>query len=149
MGRSSWWVHLPGTVAIASMIAVTAYRRPWPLRAPIHFDLHWNANRWGSPWAFAIFPLLAAIILISQIIVSAMWKKHEDGRKRFNLTLPLMAAPLGAMTGVHLWYWTNLPALASTGRAAHPWEWVWACTFILVSSTILIELLRRPNNNIS
>jgi hypothetical protein len=145
MGRSFWWVNLPGAVTIASMIAVTVYCRPWPPRAPVHFDLHWNVDRWGSPSAFAIFPLLAGIVLISQIIVSTVWKRHEEGRKRFNLTLPLMAAPLGAIAGVHFWYWTNLPALASTGRAPHPWAWVWLGAFALVSCTILLELLRSPH----
>jgi hypothetical protein len=142
MGRSSWWVHLPGTMAIASMIAVMAYRRPWPSRAPVHFNLHFTPDRWGSPWNFAVFPLLVGMILMSQMIASAAWKRHEEGRKRFNLALLLTAAPLGAIVGIHWWYWANLPQLAETGRADHAWGWVWISASILVLVTILLEIVR-------
>jgi hypothetical protein len=113
--KSSWWLHIPGMLAIAAMVALMAARRPWPSRAPVHFDFYWNADRWGSPWESSIFPVLAIGILLAAIWSSTVWATREDGLKRFNLTLPLVVAPLGGMMGVHFWYWWNLPQLAGAG----------------------------------
>lgn len=142
--KSSWWVHLPGILAVAAMIAVMAINRPWPPRTPAHFDLNWNVDRWSSPWTSAAFPILATIILFAGMLGSAIWSRHEEGRKRFNVTLLLIAAPLGAITGVHMWYWQNLPQLAATGRAPHPWGWVWTCAITLAATTVILETFRKP-----
>jgi hypothetical protein len=143
--KSSWSLHLPGIVALALMIGLMAYRRPWPTQAPVHFDLHWNSDRFGSPWEAAIFPVLVALILVSEIAASLLWVRHEEGRKKFNLTLPLMATGLGAIAGMHLWYWWNLSELAATGRAPHPWAWLWIAAAIVAITTILLEKLRKPS----
>jgi hypothetical protein len=143
MAKSYWWVNLPGITAIALMIAITAHHEPWPARAPVHFDFHWQANRWGSPWVCAFFPLLAAMILIAQIIASALWARHDEAHERFNFTLPLMAAALGAIAGIHFWYWTNLSQLAATGHAGHPWEWLWLSTLAIAGTTAILESARK------
>jgi hypothetical protein len=142
--KSSLWVHLPGMIAVAAMVALTAARRPWPARAPVHFDMHWNADRWGPPWECAMFPALGIIILVSGITVSAIWAGQEKGKKRFNVTLPLLVAPLGAVTGVHLWYWWNLAELAGAGHAAGAWGWVWICAGIVLAASAILEIFRKP-----
>jgi len=141
--RNSWWVHLPGIVAVVAMIALMAARRPWPARAPVHFDMHWNADRWGPPWECALFPALGATIVVSGMTVSAVWASQEKGKKRFNLTLPLLVAPLGAVTGVHLWYWWNLAQLAGTGHAAGAWTCVWICAAIVLAGSAILETFRK------
>jgi hypothetical protein len=142
--RSSWWVHLPGLLAIALMLALMASRRPWPSRVPVHFDSNFQPNRWGPPWQDAIFPVIATGILLSGIWASAMWSSQEKGRKRFNLILPLVTAPLGAIAGIHFWFWSNLPTLARTGYAPRGWWWVGICALIVCATSILLEILRKP-----
>ena len=142
--KSSWWVHLPGSLAIAFMLGLMAARRPWPSRVPVHFDFHFNPDRWGSPWEFAVFPVLAIGVLLSGIWASTMWVRQEKGRKRFNLLLPLLTVPLGAIAGVHFWFWTNLPVLAQTGHAAGGWWWAGICAAGVCAISLLLEIFRKP-----
>jgi hypothetical protein len=142
--KSSWWVHLPGLLAVAAMLSLMLAQRPWPMRAPVHFNFFWKSDRWGSPWDFSMFPILAIGISLSSIWSSAMWSKHEKGRKRFNLTLPLMVTPLGALAGVHSWYWWNLPELAQTGYAPGGWWWAAICAVILCAASVTLEIFRKP-----
>jgi hypothetical protein len=142
--KSSWWLHIPGMLAIAAMVALMAARRPWPSRAPVHFDFYWNADRWGSPWESSIFPVLAIGILLAAIWSSTVWATREDGLKRFNLTLPLVVAPLGGMMGVHFWYWWNLPQLAGAGHAPGGWWWVGTCAAIVCAASTTLEIFRKP-----
>jgi hypothetical protein len=142
--RNSWWVHWPGVIAITLMVAVMAARRPWPGRAPVHFNFRFESNRWGSPSQAAIFPFLAASDLIAGILLSAIWSGHEEGRKRFNLVLPVVTLPLGAVAGLHLWYWWNLPTLAEKGNAPLPWVWLGIAAAVVAAGSLLLERRRRP-----
>jgi len=141
--RSTWWVNVPGLLAIAAMVALMAARRPWPRRVPVHFDFYFHSDRWGSPWEIAVFPVLAGMIVLSGLIGSTIWAQHENGKKRFNLTLPLLATPLGAIAGVHFWYWWNVSALASGGNAGGAWAWVGIAAVIIGSSSAMLESFRR------
>ena len=142
--KSTWWVHLPGLLAIAFMLAIMDIRRPWPSRVPVHFNFNFKPDRWGSPWEIAVFPVLATGILLSGMWASTMWARHEKGKKRFNLILPLVTAPLGVIAGIHLWLWSNLALLARTGYAAGGWWWAATCAFIVATASILLEILRKP-----
>jgi hypothetical protein len=137
--KSVWWALLPGIATLALMVLLMLYRRPWPDRAPVHFDLHWNSDRFGSPWEAGIFPILVAMILISEFAASVLWVKHQEGTMRFNLLLPLMSVALGAIAGMHFWYWWNLSELAATGQAAHPWVWLWAGAMVVAVATSALE----------
>ena len=142
--KSSWWVHLPGMLAIVVMVALMAARRPWPSRAPVHFDFQFQPDRWGSPWEAAVFPVLALGVSLSGIWATTMWVRQEKGRKRFNLILPLVTAPLGMIAGVHLWFWSNLPLLARTGRAPGGWWWAGICALIVCAASVSLEIFRKP-----
>jgi hypothetical protein len=137
---------VPGVVVLGLMIALMAYRRPWPAQAPVHFDLHWNSDRMGSPWEAGIFPVLVALILCSEIGVTVLWMRHDEGPKRFNLVLPLMSLSLGAIAGLHLWYWWNLSELAETGHAKHPWVWLFASAGAVMVAAIVLERVRQKSS---
>jgi len=141
--QSSLRIHFFGLVVIALMIAVMAARWPWPARVPVHFDAHWNANRWGSPWEISVFPALAVGVFFSGLWASTLWARQENGRKRFNLVLALIAAPFGAMAGVHFWFWWNLTTLAQTSHAPGGWIWVISCAAIVCAVEIPMEIKRQ------
>ena len=142
--RNSWWVHLASLFAIILMIALMFARLPWPSRVPAHFDIHWRVDRWGSPWESAIFPPLAMVMLVAGLVCSAAWSAREEGRKRFNITLPLIAIPLGAIVGLHGWFWWNLAKVAASGYAPHPWIWMGIGAIMVALATIVLEYLRKP-----
>jgi hypothetical protein len=137
-------VHLPGIIAIAAMIAVTMMRRPWPDRAPVHFNFRFETDGWGSPSQAMIFPFLAATDLMAGMLVSAIWSRREEGRKRFNLVLPIVMLPVGSVAGLHLWYWWNLPTLARTGNAPAAWVWLGISAAIVTTGGLFLERLRKP-----
>jgi len=141
--RNSWWVHLPGIIAIAAMVAAMMMRRPWPSRAPVHFDFRFATDRWGSPREAIVFPFLAATSLMAGMLMSAIWSRREEGRKRFNLVLPLVTLPVGTVAGLHLWYWWNLPTLARTGTAPAAWVWLGISGAIIVTCCLLLESFRK------
>jgi len=142
--RSSFRIHFFELLVIALMLAAMAARWPWPARVPVHFDARWNANRWGSPWEISVFPALATGVFFSGLWASTIWARQENGRKRFNLVLPLIAAPFGAMAGVHFWFWWNLTQLAQTSHAPGGWIWVISCAAIVCAVEIPMEIKRRP-----
>jgi hypothetical protein len=142
--RSSWWVLLPGWAALALMIGLMLNRRPWPKRVPVHFDAHFHADRWGSPWVGLTFPILALMIVIIGSITSVAWARHEQGSKRFNLTLVVIAAPLGAIVGLHCWYWGKIGQLSAAGTAPGGWMWMLIGAIALAISCLALESLRRP-----
>jgi hypothetical protein len=141
--KSSLLVHAPGFLALIGMLALMAAERPWPARAPVHFDFQFHSDHWGSPWQLIAFPILVLAMSFSGIVLSTLWSMREDGRKRFNLALPLVVAALGAVAGVHFWYWSNLRELAHTGQADHPWRWVFSFAAVVCAASITLEIFRR------
>ncbi len=142
--RNSWWVHLASLLAIVLMIALMVGRLPWPSEVPAHFDIHWRVDRWGSPWESAVLLLPAILMLVGGFVSSAAWAVREEGRKRFNITLPLIAAPMGAIAGLHGWFWCNLAEVAASGQAPHPWIWMWVGCIFVALATMVLEYLRKP-----
>lgn len=140
--KKCWSVYLPALLLIAAMIALTLMRRPWPASVPVHFNLRFQPDRWGSPWEATIFIPIVALITASGILSSFMWTRHEEGRKRFNPSVPFTALPLGAVAGIHFWYWCNLLALAQTGFAPHPWLWVAIVAFLNFGASLFLEKRR-------
>jgi hypothetical protein len=141
--RSSFRIHFFELLIILLMFVVMAARWPWAARVPVHFDARWNANRWGSPWEISVFPILAIGVFFSGLWASTLWLRQENGRKRFNLVLPLIAAPFGAIAGVHFWFWWNLTQLARTSRAPGGWIWVISCAAIVCAVEIPMEIKRQ------
>lgn len=142
--KHSWWIHGPSMAVLAAMVVLPIMRRPWPTAVPVHFDGHWQINRWGSPWELLVLVPIAMLPLGISVAMSAAWSRYEQGRKRFNWIAVLIAFPLGLMGGISCWMWWNIGELAQGHRAPHPW--VWATGFALADGMLtgFLEWLRGP-----
>jgi hypothetical protein len=143
--KYSWTVYAPGLVLVAAMIVLTIIRRPWPASVPAHFNFRWQVDRWGSPVEATVFIPIVAVITATGMFSSTMWARHEQGRKRFNPSVPVTALPLGAVAGIHLWYWWNLQSLAKTGAAPYPWLWVGIFAGSSLCACLILEKWRMFN----
>lgn len=129
---------------VVAMIVLPIMRRPWPALVPVHFDGHWQINRWGSPWELMVLVPIAMLPLGISVGLSAAWARCEHGRKRFNFIAVLLAFPLGLMGGISCWMWWNIRQLSQAHLAPHPW--MWAIGFAVADGVLtgFLEWLRRP-----
>ena len=146
--KHSWWINLPSIAILVAMIVLPIMRRPWPAVVPVHFDGHWQVNRWGSPWELMVMLSIALLPLGISVVLSAVWVRYEQGRKRFNWIAVLIAAALGLSGGISCWMWWNIHRLAESAAAPHPW--VWAIVFAVADAVLtgLLEWVRRPMSQI-
>jgi hypothetical protein len=142
--RSSWWLQLPAVVASLIAVVMPWVALPWPERVPTHFGLDWQADNWGSPSTMAMMMWVIPLLLApGSWIVCAMWTRAERGRKRFNWVWMLANATLGMVSGISVWYWSQLGALAS-GQHISAWPWVGFGVGVMLGVTALFEYLRQP-----
>lgn len=77
--------NLRETVALAGIIAPFVYlamrQRSLPARFPIHFDLHGNANGFGSPATLFLLPVIAACVYVVLLLL-------QRAPGSFNLPVP-------------------------------------------------------------
>ena len=147
--KHSWWINAPSIAVLVAMAALPIMRRPWPAVVPVHFDGHWQVNRWGSPWELMVMLPISLLPLGISVVLSAAWVRYEQGRKRFNWIAMLIAAALGFGGGISCWMWWNIHRLSDSAAAPHPWVWAIGFAVADVLLTGLLEWMRRPMNQVS
>ena len=146
--KHSWWINAPSLAVLITMMVLPIMRRPWPALVPVHFDGHWQVNRWGSPWELMVMLPIALLPLGISVVLSAAWVRYEQGRKRYNWIAVLIAAALGLGGGISCWMWWNIGELSKSAAAPHPWVWAIGFAIADVVLTGLLEWMRRPLSQI-
>ena len=146
--KHSWWINAPSIAVLIAMAVLAIMRRPWPALVPVHSDGHRQVNRWGSPWELMVMLPISLLPLGISVVLSAVWVRYEQGRKRFNWIAVLIAAALGLSGGISCWMWWNIGRLAESAAAPHPW--VWAIVFAVADAVLtgLLEWVRQPMSQI-
>lgn len=144
--KHSWWINGPSLAMLIAMIVLPIMRRPWPDLVPVHFNAHWQVNRWGSPWELMVMLPISLLPLGISVLLSAAWVRYEQGRKRFNWIAVLIAGGLGFGGGIICWMWWNINRLSEPAATSHPWAWAVGFTVANAVLTGLLEWVRRPTD---
>ena len=138
------WTHLPAAVALCAFLWVLAASGPLPASAPIHFGVHGEADRLGSPWP-GLVAMIAACVLVIGIAVSnaEQWVRKET-KKSFHLWSLFDDLFVGFMAGIGIAY---VKAITSRGDTfGFPWQTVLLVAGATSVMATMLEFIRpfRP-----
>ena len=135
-----FWTHLLAVFVLLGTITYTILSMPLPDPAPIHFDIHGQPNRYGSPWTSTVMLIgLALLYIVLSIWLDELWARQEK-QKTFNWMALIDDFTVAALAATQITYVNMLTS--SNHIYTFPWLIVLYWSGMVTGLALILEKIR-------